>query len=353
MKERLEIRGIDLCAGMILSKDFVINNVKLLNKKALVSSKLAYKINHKFPHEHLEIYSLEADENSTLYKESPLYKKERIKKYFYHMTMAAEEVFTKLETTNEIDIGLLRSLSNDILNSDHDKGLVIKDIIEMREINEYTLRHSVNTAVLSVLLGRWLHLSSKDLRLLSYGGILHDLGKSMIRPEVLNKEGTLTKKEYEEMKNHSRFGYEIVKRIPFIDKTVSLAVLMHHEREDGEGYPLGLKSHQITPFAKIIAIADTFDAMTSNRIYRDRICPLEVLDELKTSSFRKLDPSYTSIFIKNMLNFYIGDSVVLNNGEIGTIVKIDINNILRPLISIKDSFYNLATEKDLSIIDLI
>jgi len=155
------------------------------------------------------------------------------------------------------------------------------------------------------------------------------------------------------VKKHSKLGYEIVKKIPYIDKRVGLAVLTHHEREDGSGYPLKLKGDNIHPFGKIIAIVDVFDAMTSNRVYRDKISPLTVLQYIKEDSFSKLDPEYCNIFITNMLDYYIGDEVILSNGKIGKIIKMNINDITSPLVKVDNTFYDLSKIKDIIIEDMI
>ncbi|WP_040213863.1 HD-GYP domain-containing protein [Clostridium polynesiense] len=348
----MTIRCVDLQPGMVLSRDFIINNVKLLNKDVEISPKLAVKIMSQFPQEHLQIYRPDNPDNKSIYKENIASKKVKIEKDFSALSNIAENIFKEVAKSDEVEIKDVRKISEKIMNFE-DHGLIMKSIVEVRNVDEYTFRHSVNTAVLSVTLGKWLNLSNNNLKLLCYAGLLHDIGKSKIRPEILNKKGNLNKNEFEEIKRHSRLGYDLVKKVPFIDTSVSLAVLMHHEREDGSGYPLKLVSNNIHPFAKIIAIADTFDAMTSNRVYRSKICPLSVLENIKADSFKQLDPNYCSVFITNMLNFYIGDNVALNNGKLGRIVKLNPNNITKPLVSVNDNFYDLSLSTSLCIEDIL
>ncbi|MGM9972529.1 MAG: HD-GYP domain-containing protein [Clostridiaceae bacterium] len=348
----IEISTSELREGMVVSKDFIVNNLRLINKDVEITHRIANKIKEYYPEELLEIYYPE----TSLFSSDKKGTKESIKKaeeFFKKITHNCCKLFSKLETEEDPDINLIRELSTDLLNTDIQQGLIVKNISAVRELKEYNLRHSVNTAILSVLLGRWLGYSQRDLKLLSYAGLLHDIGKEKIQEEVLYKAGPLTEEEYKIIKLHSQLGYEITKKIPFLDSRVAIAVLMHHEREDGSGYPLGLKGDSISIYSKIIAIADTFDAMTSNRVYRGKICPLLVLEELRDESFRTLDPKLCQVFIRKMMNLYIGDTILLNNGTTGTIIKIDINSISRPLVLTDQGFINLSTSKNLAIIDII
>lgn len=342
------LKSLDLQPGMILAEDFIVNGVKLLTKDMEISYKAILKITNQFPEEYLEVY---CDDNINY--ESLDTKKEKIEKNLTFLTNITEKIFFKIRENDKIEINDVRNLSDMLLNTKDDFGLILKSIIVSRKVDEYTFRHSVNTAALAVMLGRWLDFSERSLRLLCYSGLLHDVGKSKIRPEILNKKGPLTHKEYKEMKGHAKIGYDIVKKIPYIDNSVSLAVLMHHEREDGSGYPLKLNGDSIHTFGKIIAIVDTFDAMTSNRVYRNKISPLNVLKVIKEESFSKLDPVYCNIFITNLLDYYIGDNVVLSNGKIGKIIKMDINDITCPLVKVDSTFFDLSKNKDITIQDML
>lgn len=342
------MRTVDLQSGMVLAEDFIVNGVKLLTKDMDISYKIALKIMIQYPEEYIKVYSEEDLDYETLEE-----KKEKIEKNLTFLTNITEKIFYKIRENDNIEINDVRRLSDMLLNTKDDFGLILKSIIVSRKVDEYTFRHSVNTAALALMMGKWLDFSERSLRLLCYSGLLHDIGKSKIRLEVLNKKGPLTPKEYEEMKEHPKLGYEIVKKIPYIDNRVSFAVLMHHEREDGSGYPLKLTSSSIHTFGKIIAIVDTFDAMTSNRVYRGKISPLKVLKHIKEESFSKLDPVYSNIFISNLLDYYIGDEVLLNNGSIGKIIKMNINDITSPLIKVDNTFYDLSKNKDITIKDML
>ena len=142
----------------------------------------------------------------------------------------------------------------------------------MRQIDDSTYAHSVNVALICRLIGKWKNFSEKDMDTLTLCGLLHDIGKSKIPNEIIGKPGKLTDSEYEEIKKHPVIGYNLVKNLD-IDQRIKNAVLLHHERFDGKGYPLGLTGNEIDDFTSIVSIADVYDAMTANRCYRDaRYC---------------------------------------------------------------------------------
>jgi putative nucleotidyltransferase with HDIG domain len=223
----------------------------------------------------------------------------------------------------------------------------------MREADEYTYTHSVNVSLLSMLIGKWLKLDYYSIKSLVSAGLLHDIGKGKISPDILNKPGALTDDEFEEIKKHPAYGYQIAEKIPEVSDDILKAILMHHEREDGSGYPLGLKSEQIHDFAKIVAVADVYDAMTSNRAYRTMICPFDVIESIEKDNFGTLDHRVVSVFLKNIASYYMGDFVKLSNGDIGEIVYINPFNISKPIIRAANSYIDLSNEKKLKILELI
>ena len=128
---------------------------------------------------------------------------------------------------------------------------------------------------------------------------------------------------------------------------------MHHERCDGSGYPLKLKGEQIHEFAKIIAIADTFDAINSNRSYKERKKPLQSLKIIKEESLNKLDYSLCNTFLKGLESYYIGQECLLSNNKICKIIQLNLNDIESPLVFSNDEFIDLSKSRDLSIIELL
>ena len=199
-----------------------------------------------------------------------------------------------------------------------DLNVLINDIVFYGSGKDSIYRHSINVAILSNLLGKWIGLDEKKIHLLTYSGLLHDIGKTKIDSKIFNTNNSLSEDDFKIVKSHPLLGYNIVKEINFLDKSVAQGILMHHERLDGSGYPLGLQDDKISQFGKIIAIADVFDAINSNRSYRKKKAPFESLQIIKKESFGKLDYTYCNIFLHHMFSYYVGKDVVLNNKKSST-----------------------------------
>ena len=211
-------------------------------------------------------------------------------------------------------------------------SLSIFDMLHnMRQIDDTTFAHSINVALIGRMLGEWLNLSDEDLDVLTLAGLLHDIGKCTINPNILLKPSALTPKEYEEVKKHAANGAEVLAS-QNLDERIHQTALMHHERCDGSGYPAGLTKDEIPDFAKIIAIADVYDAMTSNRPYRKGYCPFEVIATFEREGLEKYDIEYIITFMTRILDTYMGNTVLLSDGNIGTVIMNNTIHRSRPLL---------------------
>jgi putative nucleotidyltransferase with HDIG domain len=211
----------------------------------------------------------------------------------------------------------------------------------LRESDDLTYAHSVNVALVASIIGQWLHYSDDDIRILTLCGLLHDVGKVMIPNEILTKPGKLTDEEFAIMKTHVQKGYDILKP-QNIDNRIKEACLFHHEKCDGTGYPHGLKSDKIPVFAKIVSIADIYDAMTANRYYRKALCPFTVVEMMERQCFSSLDPTYALPFLKNVVSSYIHNNVRLSDGRIGEVILINDRSLSKPSIMCNGEFIDLS-----------
>ncbi len=264
-----------------------------------------------------------------------------------------KSVLHDISTGKQIDSQRVDQTTNSILSRINENSEIVACINEMRTTDEYLYSHSVNVALLCMLIGKWLKFDYIKLKSLITAGFLHDLGKSRIPAEILNKPGSLTSEEYEEMKKHPVYGYKIAEGIKGLDENVLKGILLHHEREDGSGYPFSMKGDKIHEFGKIVAVADMYDAMTSTRVYRNKQCPFDVIEIISVDNFNTLDNRVTSVFLKNIASYYLGELVRLNNGITGEIVHINPFNISRPIVKSGNNFVDLATQKKLKIIELV
>lgn len=233
-------------------------------------------------------------------------------------------------------------------------GLHVIDMLNcMRAYDDDTYIHSINVALLCYIMGGWMKYSMAETRLLALSGLLHDIGKLMIPQELITKPSQLTPEEYLRVKEHTNKGYFILKHQE-LDARVKRAALMHHEKCDGSGYPLGLTRSQIEPFAKIVAIADIYEAMTAKRVYRGRICPFEVISVFEKEGLQKYDPAYLLTFLERVIEAYINNWVLLSNEEKAEIVMINKYDLAKPVVRTQNSaFIDLSKERDIDILAII
>ena len=344
--------------GMILAENLILNGLTLVTKENALNSSIIKKILEFYPLDSVSIYS---PEEATLLPSSEISRHDNLiqtEKILNHFSNRMDNFLGSIEKNKELDLTEIKAMSKEILDNLNDYDSILKSLTNSRTIDEYLKRHCVNVALLSSMLGKWLNLSNKDLSLLTYAAFLHDIGKTKVDQAVLNKPSKLTKPEFEEIKKHSVYSYDLLHNIPNLDESVSLGVLMHHEKLDGSGYPMGLKEDKISTFAKIIGITDMFDAMTSDRVYSKKLNPFAVLEIMQHDCMGLFDYNFLNTFIKQMSNYYTGEMIKLSNGYIGKIIKIDLNNISNPLVSInsdtKDTdFIDLSNDKNLFILELL
>jgi putative nucleotidyltransferase with HDIG domain len=219
--------------------------------------------------------------------------------------------------------------------------------------DDYTYRHNIGVGLLATMIGKWLQLPDDELRVLTMAATLHDIGKVRIPEHILNKPGKYTSEEYEIMKKHAEYGYEILLQSDCADPRIPLVALQHHEREDGGGYPYGITGKQIHFFSKIVAVADVFHAMTSHRVYRPGKSFCEVIRQLHESRFGKLDPEIIEVFLRHIMTMAIGNEVILSDGRRAKVVFIHPQDPLNPIVAVGDEYIDLRKDKQIEIAHIV
>ena len=222
---------------------------------------------------------------------------------------------------------------------------VFEMINNMRQYDDSTYAHSINVALIANVLATWLGMPEKDIFMITQCGLLHDIGKLRVPEHIIKKPGKLTAAEFNIVKTHAYAGYEILSKQKMNPRIIN-AAMMHHERCDGTGYPFGLTNEKIDDFAKIISIADVYDAMTSARVYREAMCPFKVIEFLENEGLSKYDTKFILTFIENVLNTYIQTRVRLSDGRTGEVILINKQFLSRPLIRSGSSYIDLSKEPD-------
>ena len=215
----------------------------------------------------------------------------------------------------------------------------------MRGYDDLTYAHSINVALICNVIGTWMNLSHDDIETLMIAGMLR------IPPEIIQKPSKLTDNEYAIIKKHPEYGYEILST-KNLNSKIKLAALQHHERYDGKGYPNGLKGNEIDLFSGIVAIADVYDAMTADRVYRKGICPFPVLEHMELQK-ELYEPGALYKFIERTVEAYINTEVKLSNGDVGRVVLLNKNFLSRPIVISDTKTYDLSKDFHLHIDTLL
>ena len=224
----------------------------------------------------------------------------------------------------------------------------VNGLTEICTADAYTYMHSVDVCVLSLAVGVKLGFTKKDLIRLGTGSILHDLGKTRVPPEILNKPGKLTPEEFAEIKKHPVLGYKmLLSQTSEIDPVAASIVLNHHERYDGSGYPQGLKGSSIGTMPTICAVADVYNAITTDRVYRPAFPPHEAYEMLMASGNSTFDSRIVNTFLTCVSPYPVGSLIKLSNGFIARVKKTRKNYPFRPIVSL------LNTDSKNTEIDLI
>lgn len=263
-----------------------------------------------------------------------------------------KEILESVGNNKTIDKRKLFSVTKDILEKVNCKSDIFTYLGYLKDVSDYTYSHSLNVSLLCNMFSRWLNFSEEETEDLTVAGFLHDIGKLRIDRNILNKKGKLTDEEFEEIKKHPRLGYEIIKDLN-ISEEIKESVLMHHEKINGTGYPSGLKGDQIGKYAKIVSICDIYDAMTSKRVYRDRLCPFYVIRNFERQNFSILDTQYLLVFLQNIAYTYVGSWAKLTDGSIAEIVFINQSQMSRPIVKKGEEFIDLSKNLNLDIENLV
>lgn len=239
--------------------------------------------------------------------------------YLYNNTES--EIF--MDTTHTITGELLKAIDNN--------SALAVDISVLKTSDEYTFKHSVDVATVAMIVAKKQGLSKDDIHSIGIAGLLHDIGKSKIPLEILNKPGKLDDDEFAVMKRHPEFGYEILKEKEGISTAISLAVLQHHEKMNGRGYPFGYAGDKIIPYARILSVADVYDALVTERPYKKPFTQRNAI-ELIMSMTDELDINAMHSFLDSVILYPVDSKVKLSTGEEARVVKNNPESVLRPTV---------------------
>ncbi|WP_088104000.1 HD-GYP domain-containing protein [Halalkalibacter urbisdiaboli] len=200
--------------------------------------------------------------------------------------------------------------------------------------DNYIFTHSLNVTVYTLALAVEVGFTEKQLMEIGLGALLHDVGKMAIPSEILNKPGRLTREEFDVIKTHPKVGFDMLKNLPNISLVTAHCALQHHERMDGTGYPQGLTNESIHLYAKLIGIADVFDAVTSHRVYRRPMLPHEALELLYSGVNTQFDKRLVEAFSRAVAVYPVGVTVTLNDEREAIVIKQNKQLSSRPVVRV-------------------
>lgn len=289
-----------------------------------------------------------------LKKETQVEKELPFMAHYQQVVKAYKIQFEAWQSGSPIEIHTVRKLIVPLLERTEEVGFYILTLYKYTTKDNYFFHHSVSTSLIAAVLAQKLGFKKEWLQI-GIAAFLADCGMAKINRSLFYKEGTLSKPEFDEVMKHPTYSYRLVEKITSLTRGAKLAILQHHERLDGTGYPLGVKEDKIHPYAKIVAICDTYHAMTSERLYRAKQSPFRVIEEMQQDQFQKFDHQILQAFIVCLTNFSSGTKVKLSNQEIGEIIYMDTEYPTRPMVRMEGTktIVSLKEEKQLYIEDII
>ncbi len=326
--------------SMVVGKDVNVNTsrnfgIPLIREKVALNDQLIDKLKrYKVP----GIY-IESEGTGDVCPQSVIEDKLKIK-----ALTEIKNVFTafgdiKKEITPKVIDGISNVAGGLVESVMKDREMLV-NLVELKSHDDYTYTHSLCVSLLSVATGMALGYNSSRLRELSTASLLHDLGKIAIPISIINKPDKLTYEEFEVIKTHPARGRDLLEeRFHMVSHSVLSAIKSHHEKYDGTGYPRGVDRQKIHPYARIISISDVFDALTSERPYRNAMQSSEAVEYLMAFSGTHFDPEILKFFLQKVAIYPVGSLVELSTGEIAIVVKNYGENVLRPLVRVIDENY--------------
>jgi putative nucleotidyltransferase with HDIG domain len=319
---------------LLLSADSVIESeerITTLRRQGVISLYINTRKGKDVP---LKLPEVAHAENPLL-REVEYYKElDKAKEVRRKTVETAKDVLDSIRKGHPFSVSKVEEAAQEIVESIIRNPDALNSLCQIKGYDEYTYTHSVNVSVLSTSLAYSLGYNHEQLLQVGVGGVLHDIGKMRVPETILNKPGKYTEWEFNIMKRHPEYGLEIVSEKKNITEFSKAIIIQHHERYNGKGYPRGLSGGQIDEIGLIGAVADVYDALTSNRVYRAAWTPQKALGLI----FQGCDEDYSreivERFTKQMGIYPVGSFVRLVSGEMGVVTRVDRGNLLFPLVFI-------------------
>lgn len=350
-----------LCPGMILGQDVYNFANQIVVKKGTVLDERTITKLHRFeiPQFMIEEEVLSIQEANSYHRSSyseriqnnPAFRRFQAN-YDTEIISFQNMISCVIEKNQKIDCeALYRQVV--MLLKDTGNSINAFDMVQnLRHYDDSTYAHSMNVGLLCNVFADWLEFGEEEKKTLTVAGILHDIGKTRVPLEIIQKPARLSEEEYQIIKKHTEYGFAILTENK-LDYHIRYTALQHHERMDGSGYPLGLAGDHIDEYARIVSIIDVYDAMTSPRVYRGPTCPFDVIQIFEEEGFQKYDSRYILTFLRRIAESYLNERIKLSDGRTGKLIYINVHALSRPVVMVDGEAIDLRKEKDLKIIEIM
>lgn len=263
-----------------------------------------------------------------------------------------KNIFNAIKESDVIEVREIKDRLKTMLPAMINNNDVLMRLSQLSETDDYLFDHSFRVSIMAANLAKWLRYEPQDIENIALSALLYEVGNLRLPQQIFKKHGPLTTAEKLLVEKAPQLAYHILLKTPGLSRDIKIVALQHHERLDGTGYPLRVRSAQIHDFSKIIMVCDIYDAMTHDRPYRKKLSPFQAAEFILWESGRSLDMKVCYFFLKNLAEFYTGKNCLLSNGETAKIVYVDVNYPTRPLLQLGNRFIDLSKDHSLKIEEL-
>ena len=307
----------DLVAGMEIADDFYSINGSILAKKgAIISEKYIENLSqYEIPYLYImDSFSMDIKVNCTITSKSRNEATQNLKVLYEAVKDGNVDLY---HSALQACLESVDRLTEDIIS----EKIELYDVFDIKMIENYKYQQPVNVTVISLIIGKSLNLSSLEMYRLACGAFFHDIGNALIPEALLTKDGKLTEAELDLVRTHAQEGYRFAKDEFNLPMRSYLAILQHHERYDGKGYPMGKKKDEISIYGRIVAIADVFDALSSQRRTRQALSPTQAYKIIMGGAGKEFDPTVVKTFVERVSPYPVGYTLKLADGRVGVVTK--------------------------------
>ncbi|OQP15866.1 HD-GYP domain-containing protein [Geobacillus zalihae] len=352
----VRVKRSQLREGCVLAEDVLGKTKRPIIPKNTVITKPLLLVLEKFLVEEVDVEPLLAngepfpnvDSASTAAAKQPM-------AFYLEAVQRYKTWFQSWQAGLPVDIGEIRGVIISLFERMAGQKRELLMLHHYATKDEYLHHHAVSVGLLAGFLAMQLGYSEGECHQIALAGVLADCGMAKVSKRILTNPSALTEAEFNEVKQHPVFSYRMVQKIPALNHGAKLAVLQHHERNDGSGYPFGVKAERIHPYSQIVAVADVYHAMTSERLYRRKQSPFRAIETMQREQFGKLSTEAVAALVNNLIGLQTGAVVKLSNGEMAEVMFIPSDEPARPIVKIIETgqLLSLSVQRDIYIEEMV